>query len=94
METVSETIDFGKHLPPIEMLENIKEKTGVKKKFSTAVKEWIKPKTISCLSALEIFTLVWFCSKQIVLTFSEEQYLKYANDGTIFTLLNKLKELN
>lgn len=93
METVSEKMDFGNTVSSVEILNSIKGKTGVNEKFSIAVIEWLKPETISCLSAFEIFTLLWFSSKQNVLTFSEEQYLKYANDGTIFTLLNKLKEL-
>jgi hypothetical protein len=46
------------------------------------------------LSSFEIFTLLWLVSCRNVISFSEELYLIFANDGTVGKLLSALTNSN
>ena len=88
MVSVSESMDTA--VPPTEIIKEIMRKLGLEGSLYSGIAQIVSSNSLDALSAFEVFTLLWFVSCKNPLTYQEEIYLRYANNGVIGKLLKKL----
>ena len=88
MVSVSESMDTA--VPPTEIIKEIMRKLGLEGSLYSGIAQIVSSNSLDALTAFEVFTLLWFVSCKNPLTYQEEIYLRYANNGVIGKLLKKL----
>lgn len=93
MSNIAEKTVFP--MPPSEVTKAVFDRLGL----NSGVTENIKiiasnSDFLDTLTSFEIFTLLWFASCRNIMSFNEELYLSFANNGTIGKLLLALANSN
>ena len=91
MKYISESVQFP--AAPTEIARDIFERASLSGTFYENLISVVHGNYIATLNALEIFTLLWFSSCRNVITYTDANYLRSAENGTIGRLLNRLKEV-
>ena len=93
-EFLDDMIDVSEHMdtavPPTEIIKEVICRCGLDGSPYDAVTQIVGGKLLDALTALEVFTLLWFVSCKNAIAYREEIYLRYADNGVIGKLLKRL----
>ena len=90
MRAISEDTELT--VPPLEIIKEIMTRSGLDGSTYDGIMQIVNSELLDTLTALETFTLLWFVSCKNPLTYQEDIYLRYANNGVIGGLVNKLNK--